>query len=298
MSRPSYIAMGILAAVLLGGRTAVAQTDPHTGHQMSAQTPRTGAPVNEALPPDADHAKEALARSPRHKEWVDVPMPDGTTLQTFVVYPERKDQAGLVIVIHEIFGLTDWIRGVADQLAEDGFIALAPDLLSGKAPGGGGSQELGEEGATKVIRTLTPEDVVARLNAVRAYALRIPAGNGKVGVVGYCWGGSQSFLYATAQPALNAAVVYYGSSPSDPAAFAHIQAPVLGLYGGDDARVNATIAPADAEMKKLGKRYAHQIYEGAGHGFLRQQTGRDGANMRATEQAWPATIAFFREHLK
>ncbi len=298
MSRPSYITMGIVAAMLLCGKTAAAQTDPHAGHQTPAQAPKAAGLVNEALPPDADHAKEALAKSPRHKEWVDAPMPDGTKLQTFVVYPERKDKAGLVIVIHEIFGLTDWIRGVADQLAEDGFIALAPDLLSGKAPGGGGSQELGEEGATKVIRTLTPEDVVGRLNAVREYALKIPAGNGKVGVVGYCWGGSQSFLYATAQPALNAAVVYYGSSPSDPAAFARIQAPVLGLYGGDDARVNATIAPADAAMKKLGKRYTYHIYEGAGHGFLRQQTGRDGANMRATEQAWPATIAFFREHLK
>lgn len=294
-----YVSTGIVAVALLCGRsTAVAQTDPHAGHQMPAQAPRAAGPVNEALPPDADHAKEALAKSPRHKEWVDIPMRDGQKIQTFVVYPERRDKAGLVIVIHEIFGLTDWIRGVADQLAEDGFIALAPDLLSGKAPGGGGSQELGEEGATKVIRTLTPDEVVARLNAVREYALKIPAGNGKVGVVGYCWGGSQSFLYATAQPALNAAVVYYGSSPSDPAAFARIQAPVLGLYGGDDARVNATIAPAEAEMKKLGKRYTYHIYEGAGHGFLRQQTGRDGANMRATEQAWPATIAFFREHLK
>jgi carboxymethylenebutenolidase len=293
-----FTASVIVGAWLVCGRPAAAQTDPHAGHERPGPSSTASQPASEALPPDADHAKEALARSPRHKEWVDVPMPDGQKIQTFVVYPERKDRAGLVIVIHEIFGLTDWIRGVADQLAEDGFIALAPDLLSGKAPGGGGSQELGEEAATKVIRTLTPEEVVARLNAVRAYALTIPAGNGKVGVVGYCWGGSQSFLYATAQPALDAAVVYYGSSPSDPAALARIQAPILGLYGGDDARVNATIAPAEAELKKLGKRFTYHIYDGAGHGFLRQQTGREGANRRATEQAWPATLAFFREHLK
>ncbi len=298
MSRTSVIALSVAAAVLAGAGTIEAQTDPHAGHRMSALAPQAGGPVNEALPPDAEHAAEALAKSPRHQEWVDVLMPDGQKILTFVVYPERKDKAGLVIVIHEIFGLTDWVRGVADQLAEDGFIALAPDLLSGKAPGGGGSKELGQEAATKVIRTLTPEEVVARLNAVRAYALKIPAGNGKVGVVGYCWGGSQSFLYATAQPALDAAVVYYGSSPSDPAALARVQAPVLGLYAGDDARVNATIAPAEAELKKLGKRYTSHIYEGAGHGFLRQQTGRDGANRKATEQAWPATLAFFREHLK
>ena len=157
--------------------------------------------------------------------------------------------------------------------------------------------ELGEE-ATKVIRTLTPDEVLARLNAVRDYALKIPAANGKVGVVGFCWGGSQSFNYAVTQPKLDAAVVYYGTAPSDSAALARVNAPILGLFGGDDARVNATIPPAEAELKKLGKTFTQQVFEGAGHGFLRQQTGRDGANMRATEKAWPATLALFRERLK
>ena len=264
---------------------------------IAGMTDAVSAPPGDTLPPDADQAKAALAKSPRHGEWVDLKLPDGGKLVTWVVYPEKKEKAGTVIVIHEIFGLTDWVRGVADQLAKDGFIALAPDLLSGKGPDGGGTASLGDD-VTKVIRTLTPETVSARLDAVRDYALKIPAANGRVGTVGFCWGGSTSFAYAVGQPKLDAAIVYYGSSPSDPASYAKISAPVLGLYGGDDARVNSTIPAAEAEMKKLGKKYTVRLFDGAGHGFLRQQTGRDGANMKASEQAWAATLAFFRENLK
>lgn len=249
------------------------------------------------IPADNEHAKDALAKSPRHGELVDIAMPDGTKLVTWVVYPETKDRAGAVIVIHEIFGLSDWARGVADALAAQGFVALAPDLLSGLGPNGGGTASLGDNvGAT--IRTLTPEAVVARLEAVRGYARALPAANGKVGTVGFCWGGGASFNYAVAQPALDAAVVYYGVSPTDPAAFAKIRAPVLGHYGSDDARVNTTLALAEAEMKKAGKSFQPTLYEGAGHGFLRQLTGRDGANFKAAQQAWPATVSFFRDHLK
>ena len=256
---------------------------------------RAGA-ASDAIPPDADHAKEALAKSPRHGEWADVKLPDGTKVVTWVVYPERKEKAGVVIVIHEIFGLSDWVRGVADRFASEGFIAVAPDLLSGMGPNGGGTDSLGED-VTKVIRTLTPEAVTARLDAVRAYALGLPAANGKVGSVGFCWGGTASFDYVAAQPKLDAAVVFYGTSPTDPGAYATIKAPVLGHYGGDDARVNATIPTAEDAMKKLGKSYTAKIYDGAGHGFLRQQTGRDGANLKASQKAWPATVAFFRKRL-
>jgi carboxymethylenebutenolidase len=296
------VALVFSATCLLAAAPALAQADPHAGHGQektaTAATPAAApAPRNEALPPDADQAKGALAKSPRHGEWVDIKLPDGGKLVTWVVYPETKSKAGAVIVIHEIFGMTDWVRGVADQLAKEGFIALAPDLLSGKGPNGGGTDSLGEE-ATKVIRTLTPETVVERLNAVREYALKLPAANGKVGSVGFCWGGTTSFAYAAAQPKLGAAVVYYGTSPSDAAAYTKINAPVLGLYGGDDARVDATIPTAEAEMKKLNKRYTPRVFEGAGHGFLRQQSGKDGANRKAAEQAWPATLAFFRESLK
>jgi carboxymethylenebutenolidase len=249
------------------------------------------------VPPDADQAKDALAKSPRHGEWVDIALPGGGKLVTWVSYPEKKEKAGAVIVIHEIFGLTDWVRGVADQLAKDGFIALAPDLLSGMGPNGGGTEALGAD-ATKVIRNLSAADAAARLDAVRAYALKLPAANGKTASVGFCWGGSTSFSYAVAQPKLDAAAVYYGSSPESADDYAKIGAPVMGFYGGDDARVDATIPRAEEAMKKLGKRFTPSVYEGAGHGFLRQQTGRDGANARAAAKAWAQTVAFFRESLK
>jgi carboxymethylenebutenolidase len=147
------------------------------------------------------------------------------------------------------------------------------------------------------VRKLTPEDATARLNAVRDWAVHLPSANGKTATLGFCWGGGRSFAYAAAQPALNAAVVYYGTSPES-ADLARIKAPVLGLYGADDARVTATVTPAEAEMKKLGKTYEPHLYEGAGHGFLRAQDDRDGANLKATQQAWPRTVAFLREHLK
>ncbi len=289
--------LSVLALFVFGIVDANAQADLHKEFAMKETLHSASSPSGESLPPDAEHAKDALSKSPRHQEWVDVQGPGGLKITTFVVYPERRDKAGTIIVIHEIFGLSDWVRGVADQLAKEGFIALAPDLLSGKGPNGGGTAELGEE-ATKVIRTLTPDDVAARLNAVRDYALKIPAANGKLAVVGFCWGGSQSFNYAVAQPKLDAAVAYYGTAPTDPASLERIKAPILGLFGGDDARVTSTVPATEAELKKLGKSFAPHVYEGAGHGFLRQQTGRDGANMKATEQAWPATVAFFRQHLK
>jgi carboxymethylenebutenolidase len=202
----------------------------------------------------------------------------------------------VVVVIHEIYGLTDWIRSVADQLAEDGFIALAPDLISGQGPGGGGTDSVADRDAVVgLVRGLPPEEVTARLDAVRAYGLALPAASGKSATLGFCWGGARSFAYA-AQPGLDAAVVYYGTAPEIPQ-LASIRAPVLGLYGGDDARVNATIEPTVAEMKRLGKAYEPEIYAGAGHGFLRNQAGREGANLAATQKAWPRTLAFLRQHL-
>jgi carboxymethylenebutenolidase len=215
-----------------------------------------------------------------------------------VSYPERKEKAPVVIVIHEIFGLSDWVRSVADQLAADGYIAIAPDLLTGKGPGGGGTEAYASRDEVVAgVRGLTPDEVVTRLDAVRAFGAALPASNGKTATVGYCWGGSTSFMYATRQAGLDAAVVYYGGSPAEASSLAAVQAPVLGLYGEDDARVNATVPPAEAEMKKLGKVFETHTYAGAGHGFLRAQSGREGANLKATEQAWPTMLAFFKKHL-
>jgi len=252
----------------------------------------------DALPASGDKAGDALAASPRHGEWIDVPLEGGEIpLKTWVVYPERADKAPVVIVIHEVFGLTDWVRGVADALAEAGFIAVAPDMLSGMGPDGGGTDALGDHVRSE-IRKLTPDDRARRLDAVRAYALQLPAANGKVGCVGFCWGGGTSFIYAARQPALDAAVVYYGSAPDDRDELAQVQCPVLGLYGGDDARVTATVEPTARQMSELGKSFTTRVYDGAGHGFLRQQDGRDGRNMAASEAAWRETLTFFRDRLR
>ena len=246
------------------------------------------------LPPDAEHALTRLAESPRHGEWVEYGAGDADTVTAWVVYPERSDRAPVVIVIHEIFGLTDWVRGVADQLAADGFVAIAPDLLSGKGPEGGGTVTFSADDVRKAIRELDRAEVRRRLQAGAAYATALPAATSRVASIGFCWGGSASFLFATAWDGLDAAVVFYGTSP--PAeALASLAGPVLGLYGGDDARVNATIPPAAKKMKSLGKSYEREIYDGPGHGFLRNQTGRDGANKKATKKAWPRTVKFLRK---
>ncbi len=262
-------------------------------------SPSSVASLDEKLPPPEELAKAALEKSSRHGECVDIKVPNSSQpVRTWVVYPERKDKAGVVVVIHEIFGLADWIRAVADQLAEDGFIAVAPDLISGKGPGGGNTDSVSSrDDVVKLVRGLTDEEVTARLNAVRAYATKLPSANAKTATVGFCWGGAKSFAYATAQPGLNAAVVYYGTAP-EPTALASIKAAVLGLYGEDDARVNATIDATAGEMKRLGKTYEVEIYKGAGHGFLRAQGGRDGANLRASQQAWPRMLTFLKLHLR
>jgi len=250
------------------------------------------------LPPPEDSALAALDRSPRHGEWVDIEYAGQAPLRTWIVYPERKDRAGVVLVIHEVFGLTDWIRSVADRLAAEGFIAVAPDLISGLGPGGGGTDSTASrDDAVKLVRLLAPEESAARISTVRDWAVKLPSANGKLATIGFCWGGGRSFAYAAAQPALNAAIVYYGTSP-EAADLARVTAPVLGLYGGDDARVVSTVGPAEAEMKKLGKTFETHIYEGAGHGFLRAQEDRAGANLKAVQSAWPRTVAFLREHLK
>jgi carboxymethylenebutenolidase len=247
-----------------------------------------------ATPPAEEEAKARLNASPRHAELASIDV-GGTPVRTWIVYPERSDKAPVVIVIHEIFGLTDWIRAVADQLAADGFIAVAPDLLSGKGPNGGGTDAYaGRDDVTKAVFGLPVDEVVRRLDAVRRYALTLPAAAAKSATVGFCWGGAMSFAYAAAQPELTAAVVYYGTPPPEPARLAAVKAPVLGLYGGNDARVTGTVDDTRTKMKALGKSYEPHVFAGAGHGFLRAQSGEDGANARAAREAWPLTVAFLR----
>ena len=265
---------------------------------LACAAPASAADVPGArLPPSEETAKERLDASPRHGEWVSVDA-GGTPVRTWVVHPERHDKAPVVVVIHEIFGLTDWIRGVADQLAAEGFIAVAPDLLSGKGPGGGGTDKFASrDDAVKAVSALSRDEVRARLDAVRRYAVALPSANGRSASIGFCWGGATSFAWALKQPDLDAAVVYYGPAPQEPGAIVKITAPVLGFYGGNDERVNATIQPTRRAMTDVGNRYDTHVFDGAGHGFLRAQAAQDGANLRAAQQAWPLTIAFLQKHL-
>lgn len=278
-----------LAAALLALAAACApQVAP--GEAPVASTPPT-------IPPGAAEAEARLAASPRHGEWVVIPAGAGDSVRAWVVFPERADRAPVVVVVHEIFGLTSWLRAVADRLAADGYVAVAPDFLTGEGVAAGASGEPERDPAVAAIRALDPDDVHRRIRAAAAYGMGLPAALPTYGVVGYCWGGSVAFDHAARAPdRLGASVVYYGTSPS-PDRLANVRAPVLGLYGGNDMRVNATIPPADSAMRAVGKSFEHHLFPGAGHGFLRAQDGQEGANLAAAVAAWPLTIRFLREHL-
>jgi carboxymethylenebutenolidase len=233
-----------------------------------------------------DWAKQAVEKSSRHGEWVTLKH-DNRSVQAFIVYPEVKGKAPAVVVIHEIFGLTDWVRSVADKLAAAGYIAIAPDLLSGFGPKGGGSSEFpSSQDAMKAISGLDPDTVTGDLNAAADYAKKQSASNGKVAVAGFCWGGGQTFRFATNRHDLSAAFVFYGPPPKD---VTSINAPVYGFYGGDDARIDATIPDTQTAMTQAGKKYDPVTYEGAKHGFMRageDPTNTIEANKKAHDEAW------------
>ncbi len=227
-----------------------------------------------------DWAKARLEKSPRHGEWIDLKS-GNRPLRAFIVFPEAKKKTPVILVVHEIFGLTDWVRNLQDELAEAGYISVAPDLLSGKT-----FSDL--DGARKAISTLTKEEVRADLDAAAAYAESIPAGNGTLAVCGFCWGGGWAFAYANMNPKLKAAYSFYGTAPDEAAQVANIACPVYGFYGGNDERVVATIPKAEELMKAAGKTYEPVIYPGAGHGFMRAGEAPDAkeANKNARDAAW------------
>jgi carboxymethylenebutenolidase len=242
-----------------------------------------------------DWAKARLDASPRHREYVPIKHSD-RTVQTFVVYPEVKQKVPVVILIHEIFGLSDWAKSMADDLAAAGFIVVAPDLLSGFGPNGGGTDSFsGTDAITKAVSGLNPDTVTADLDAVADFARKIPAGNGKIATVGFCWGGGKSFAFATHRRDLSAAFVFYGPGPAD---VSTITAPVFGFYAGNDARIGATLPATIEAMKAAGKRFEPVTYDGAGHGFMRagvDPTNTNPANKTAREQGFTRLVSLLKD---
>ena len=230
-----------------------------------------------------DFGRDRLNSSPRHQEWVDIKSGE-KTIKAFVVYPERKDKAPVMLVVQEIFGVTDWLRALCDELAENGVIAVAPDFLNGQ-------KFEDADGAVKAVSALMPEQIKQVLDASSDYALtKIPAGNGTIAVCGFCRGGQWAFDYATSNPKLKAVYSFYGTAVDDPAKIAKIPCPVYGFYGENDARVNVTISKAEELMKAAGKKYEPVIYKGAGHGFMRSGEPNNPnfreADGKARDEAW------------
>lgn len=258
--------MSLLAVLFVLSSCAGAQDMGGNHHGVSTPAPDAAE--------TQDWAKQRLAKSSRHQEWVKIKN-GNREVNSFVVYPEVKNKATAVVVIHEIFGMSDWVQSLTDQLAEAGYVAIAPDLLSGMGPNGGGTSSMDRNAVGQAIRDLPPDQITADLNAVANYVSKLPASNGKVVVTGYCWGGSQSFRFATNRPDLKAAFVFYGSAPAaadgtpDKTALERIKAPVYGFYAGNDARINATLPKTTEAMTELKKKFEPVTYEGAGHGFMR-----------------------------
>ena len=239
-------------------------------------------------------ARETLEKSPRHGEWVKIKSGD-RDIDAFVVYPEKAKRAAAVIVIHEIFGLTDWVRSVADRLAESGYVAVAPDLLSGKGPDGGRTDTFATvEAAREAVSKLDPAAVAADLGAVADYIKSVAGSNGKLAVAGFCWGGARSFEFAGHRKDLGATFVFYGAGPAD---VSTVGAPVYAFYAENDARINAKVVDTKRAMKAAKKKFEPLVYEGAGHGFMRQ--GEDPANAveankKARDMAWARWLSLLK----
>ena len=297
-------AISLLMLLVVCSVTACAQ---HMNGNHHSASPAGGASPAEATETQ-EWAKQRLAKSSRHQEWVKVKN-GARDVSSFVVYPEVKNKATAVVVIHEIFGMSDWVQSLTDQLAEAGYIAIAPDLLSGMGPNGGGTSSLDRTAIGQKIRDLPPDQIAADLNAVADYVAKLPASNGKVVVAGFCWGGGQTFRYATNNPNIKAAFVFYGPTPAsgadnalDKEALARIKAPVYGFYAGNDARINAALPATTQAMTELNKTFEPVTYEGAGHGFMRsgdapepadksdadyqKQLDQWNANKKARDDAW------------
>jgi carboxymethylenebutenolidase len=289
----------VLSVALFSGCGAVhqAHSNLQTEHSHSDSTTTTE---------NQDWAKQRLAKSPRHQEWVNIkykPVKGNTEreVSAFLVYPEVKTKATAVLVIHEIFGMSDWVQSLADQVAEAGYIAIAPDLLSGMGPNKGGTSDVATAGNNAIgtaIQALPPDQITDDLNAVADYVGALPSANGKLAVAGFCWGGGQTFRFATNRPSIRAAFVFYGAPPMtgpqgnqvpDKVALTRLSSPVYGFYAENDMRINATLPLTMEAMKQLNKTYEPVTYARAGHGFMRageDPNDKNPANKKARDDAW------------
>ena len=305
--------IAILAAAVLSSACGLqrwqparsAALDDHSAHEaMSASMPmrhdiasQTGASTQgvAGIPAGGTDAAARLQASPRKGSFVAIPYEAGSkdSLMVWVSMPQNVAKAPVVVVIHDNQGLSTWARGVADQLAADGFIGIAPDLVS-RARGGASAVELARDSVGKILGSVTRADRQLGILAAATYGMSLPAAEKRYGVVGFCWGGGESFYHAVYSSKLGASVVYYGSPPPRDS-LGRITAPVLGLYGGTDARIGATVPGTDSAMKEFKKAFDPHSFDGAGHGFLRSQD--TPANLEASKQAWPMTVAFLRKNL-
>ncbi len=291
--RPSYF--GGLVGLLLTACAAGGSNVSRLGSSVAAAGDRQ-------IPASESQAAARLEASSRHGEWAVVPVGEGDSVRAWVVYPERSTPAPVVVVIHEIFGLTTWVRAVTDQVAADGFVAIAPDLLTGKRlpmpPDEMSQSAQGLDSAIAVISALDYGQVLRRIAATGRYGLSLPAAQPRWGVIGFCWGGALVLATTGNVPDVGAAVVYYGGLTPEQASLAEVRAPTLGLFADNDARVNVLIPYADSSYRAAGATFESHIYPGAGHGFVREQTAQDGANLLATRDAWPRMLAWLRRYLE
>ncbi len=310
---------------------AVLGADDHMSHMSAADlrapvVSTTGQQGVPGLPPSASSAEARLKASPRHAEWMKIAWEKGSSdsLMAYVVYPTSKAKAPVVVVVHEIFGLQTWVRGVADQVAADGFIAIAPDMLS-KVRGGPSTVELPGDTARAMISRVNTAERNRAITAAANYAMMLPSARQKYSVIGYCWGGQTVFAHAVNQgvKGYSGGVAFYGAFPYmkggspatattaavpatvDADSIAKIKAPVMLLNGSKDGRIGAMMPTIDSLMKRGGKKYSATNYEGAVHGFLRAQDdpratrdqAEEAANLAATKDGWPKTIAFLKKNM-
>ncbi len=307
------------AAALLSACHRQMPPDEHMAHMAAGDMAAAPAAISAqqgdlSLPPSAAHSAARLAASPRHGEWVTVPWEPGSkdSLMAWIVYPSTSNaHTPVVVVVHEIFGLSTWVRSVADQLASQGFIAIAPDLLS-RVRGGATTDSLPYSDATRLIRGVDAAEKNRGITAAARYAMSQPSAAQKYAVIGFCWGGSTTWGYVIngGLPGFSGGVAFYGlpyMNGAVPSAdsLAKIKTPIMLLSGAKDARIGAAMPAVDSAMKAEGKWYYGHNYPGAIHGFMRAQDdpkaqrdeAEEQANLAAAKDAWPRTIEFLKKNL-